>query len=272
VPIPVRDTDPEWVRAIHSVEYIHRFEAACRSGLPYLDTPDCAICPQSYAVALLAAGACTGAVDAVLNGQVRKAFCAVRPPGHHAEYDAALGFCFLNNTAIAAHYARRHYGVQRLLIFDWDVHHGNGTQHAFEADADVFVCSIHQDPQTLYPGTGYATETGVGPGQGATLNLPMPAGSGDEDYRRMLDTHFVPAAKAFKPELVLLSTGFDPHADDPLAAIRLTDEGFAWMGRMICDLADQFASGRLISILEGGYNLDVLRRCVSAHIAILDGR
>jgi acetoin utilization deacetylase AcuC-like enzyme len=269
--LPVRPIEREWVLEIHSPEYVRRLEAACQDGLPYLDTPDCAICRDSYRVALLAAGAAAAAIDAVMARQVRRAFCAVRPPGHHAEHDAAMGFCLLNNIAIAANYARRRHGLRRVLIFDWDVHHGNGTQHAFEADADVFFCSIHQDPRALYPGTGYAAERGIGPGEGATLNLPMPAGSGDDDYRRILQGQFLPAAEAFEPELVLLSAGFDGHADDPLASIRLSDEGFAWMGRMIRGLADRFASGRLVSILEGGYNLDVLRRCVAQHVAILEG-
>ena len=271
LPLPVMPVDAKWVLAVHSQQYLRRLELACQEGLPYMDTPDCAICPDSYRIALLAAGACTGAIDAVMQGRVRRAFCAVRPPGHHAEYDVAMGFCFLNNVAIAANYARLHYGVSRVLIFDWDVHHGNGTQHAFEADGDVFFCSIHQDPRTLYPGTGYATEVGVGPGEGTTLNLPMPAGSSDDDYRRVLETTFLPAAEAFAPDLVLVSAGFDPHVDDPLASIHLGDSCFAWMGRMVCDLADRFAAGRLVSILEGGYNLDVLRRCAAEHVAILEG-
>jgi acetoin utilization deacetylase AcuC-like enzyme len=263
--LPVAAVEKKWALTVHSQQYLHRLESACRDGLPYMDTPDCGICPDTYRVALLAAGACTAAVDAVMQGRVQRAFCAVRPPGHHAEYDVAMGFCFLNNIAIAANYARLRYGVGRVLIFDWDVHHGNGTQHAFEADADVFFCSIHQDPRTLYPGTGYATENGAG----TTLNLPMPAGSKDDDYRQALETKFMPAAEAFEPELVLLSTGFDAHVDDPLAAIHLSDNCFAWMGEMVCGLADRFAGGRLVSILEGGYNLDVLRRCAAEHVAIL---
>ncbi len=271
-PLAVRPVEPRWVLAIHSPQYLRRLEHACEAGLPYLDTPDCAICADTHRIALLAAGACTSAVDAVVAGAVQRAFCAVRPPGHHAEHDAALGFCLLNNIAIAAGYARGQHGLRRVLILDWDVHHGNGTQHAFEADPDVFVCSIHQDPRTLYPGTGYATETGVGPGKGATLNLPMPAGSSDADYREALTDAFLPAAEAFRPDLVMVSAGFDPHGEDPLASIRLSDAGFAWMGRMACDLADRFAGGRLVSILEGGYNLDVLRRCAAEHVAILAGR
>ncbi len=272
VPLAVPPVEQRWVLAVHSPQYLHRLQQACQDGLPYLDTPDCGICADTCRIALLAAGACTSAVDAVITGAVQRAFCAVRPPGHHAEHDVALGFCFMNNVAIAANYARMRHGVRRVLILDWDVHHGNGTQHAFEADPDVFVCSIHQDPRTLYPGTGYATETGVGRGAGATLNLPMPAGSGDAEYREALTEAFLPAAEAFRPELVLVSAGFDPHGEDPLASIQLSDAAFAWMGRMVCDLADRFAAGRLVSVLEGGYNLDVLRRCVAEHVAILSRR
>lgn len=272
VPLPVEPAALRWVQTVHSPQYVRRFEQACRERLPYLDTPECSISEDSYRAALLAVGACTGAVDAVMGNRMRRAFCAVRPPGHHAEYDAAMGFCYLNNIAIAANYARLRHGVRRVLIFDWDVHHGNGTQHAFEADPDVFFCSIHQDPRTLYPGTGYATECGVGSGNGFTLNLPMPAGSSDAEYRQVLTEQFLPAAEAFMPELVLLSVGFDAHRDDPLASMHLEDETFAWMGRTLCELADRHAAGRLVSILEGGYNLDVLKRCVTEHVAILADR
>jgi len=270
-PIPARPVERNWLLAAHSEEYLDRLERACKEGLPYIDVPDSAICPESYDVARLAVGACLCAVDAVMTGEVQRAFCAVRPPGHHAEYDASMGFCLLNNVVIATQYARHRHGVRRVLIFDFDVHHGNGTQHAFEADPDVFYCSIHQDPRTCYPGTGYADQRGIGPATGTTLNLPMPAGSRDEDYRRVLAQAFLPAAEAFEPELVFVSAGFDAHAEDPLASIELSDAAFAWMSGQICDLADRFAGGRLVSILEGGYNLAVLQRCVAEHVAILAG-
>jgi len=270
--IEPRPADLRWVLTAHSQQYVRRLQRACQDRLPYLDTPDCVICHESFEAALLAAGAGIAAVDAVMAGRVHNAFCAVRPPGHHAEYDAAMGFCLLNNVAIAANYLRLNYGIRRVLILDWDVHHGNGTQHAFEDDPDVFFCSIHQDPRTLYPGTGYAAETGTDRGRGTTLNLPMPAGSRDDDYRRTLEERFVPAATAFGPEFVFVSTGFDPHAQDPLASMQLTDTAFAWMGHMICDIASRYAAGRLVSILEGGYNLEVLARCVPEHLQILIGR
>ncbi len=269
VPIDAQPVDPRWAQMVHSPQYLARLEEACRRGLPYIDTPECGIVPASYDIALLAAGACTAAVDAVMRGDLQRAFCAVRPPGHHAMYDVSTGFCLLNNIAIAGHYARRAYGLERVLIFDWDVHHGNGTQQAFEPDGEVLLCSIHQDPRTLYPGTGYATEVAVEPGRGGILNLPMPAGSGDDDYRRVLEREFLPVAEAYEPQLVLVSAGFDAHRDDPLAMMDLTDDGFAWMGRMACDLADRFAGGRLIAVLEGGYNLPVLRRCVPQMVATL---
>lgn len=264
--------DLRWVLTAHSEQYVRRLQRACREGLPYLDTPDCMISLKSWNAAVRAAGAGLAAVDAIMAGQVRNAFCAVRPPGHHAEYDAAMGFCLLNNVAIAANYVRLRHGVSRVLIFDWDVHHGNGTQHRFEDDPNVLFCSIHQDPHTLYPGTGYASEVGTGEGAQTTLNLPMPAGSSDDDYQRILQDRFLPAAEAFRPEFIFVSTGFDPHVDDPLASMALTDAGFAWMGRMILDLADRFCNGRLVSILEGGYNLEVLQRCVPEHLSILEAR
>lgn len=272
VRITPEPADLQWVLTAHSEQYVRRLQRACEDGVAYIDTPDCAICPRSFEAALLAAGAGIAAVDAVMAGQVQRAFCAIRPPGHHAEYDAAMGFCLLNNMAIAANYLRLRYGVNRVLILDWDVHHGNGTQHRFEEDPSVFVCSIHQDPQTLYPGTGLASEIGTGKGKGATLNLPMPAGSGDEQYCRELKEKFLPVAQSFSPEFVLVSAGFDAHTDDPLARMELSDDAFAWMSRMVCDLADQVCAGRLVSILEGGYNLEVLRRCVPEHLRIFEER
>jgi len=269
VHIRPRPAERRWLLTAHSGQYLQRLEAACRRGLPYIDVPDSQICRDSYEVAVLAAGAGIAGVDAVMSGQVRRAFCAVRPPGHHAEYDASLGFCLLNNVVIAVNYLRETYGVQRILILDWDVHHGNGTQHAFESDPDVFYCSIHQDPRTCYPGTGYAAERGTGPGLGTTLNLPMAAGSSDAEYRKRLESEFLPAAEKFRPQFVFVSVGFDPHRDDSLAAIELSDDGFDWMTQMICDLADRFADGRLVSILEGGYNLSVLHRCAAKHVEIM---
>ncbi len=270
VHITPEPADLRWVLTAHSEAYVKRLQRACETGMPCLDTPDCAISADSFEIAMLAAGAGIAAVDAVMQGEVRRAFCAVRPPGHHAEYDAAMGFCLLNNVAIATNYLRSRHGIRRILIFDWDVHHGNGTQHCFENDGDVFFGSIHQDPRTIFPGTGYPGETGHGEGQGTTLNLPMPSGSDDAAYQKVLEERFLPAAEAFCPEFIFLSAGFDGHRDETLAAMGLSDEVFVWMGTMIRDLADRHCAGRLVSILEGGYNLQVLQRCVPRHVSILD--
>lgn len=267
---PAAPADLDSIRTLHDTDYLRRFERACASGEPMLDTPDCPICPRTFETARLAAGAVLAALDAVLDGRCANAFCAVRPPGHHAERNRAMGFCFLNNVALAATRLRRR-GVERVLILDFDVHHGNGTQHAFEDDPTVFFCSIHEDPRYLYPGTGFADEVGTGPGRGATLNLPMPPHAGDADYRDALKTRFLPAARSFHPHFVLVSAGFDAHADDPIAHMRLTADGFAWITVCARQLADEYCGGRLVSVLEGGYNLSALRECVCAHLHVLAG-
>lgn len=261
-PSPV---DMEWVEKVHDVGYIDRFRAACERGSAFIDTTDCPICPASFKAARIAAGAAVTGVDAVMRGHDH-AFVAVRPPGHHAERDHAMGFCFFNNIAIAAEYARARHGLSRIAILDWDVHHGNGTQHRFETDPDVFFCSIHEHPATLYPGTGYESERGVGDGEGATLNLAMPAGSRDEDYRRAFEQRVLPAIDAFRPQLLLLSSGFDAHHADPLAHIELSTDMFGWMTQRVLELARAHCGGRLVSILEGGYNLSALADSVEAHV------
>jgi acetoin utilization deacetylase AcuC-like enzyme len=220
---------------------------------------------------LLAAGGAVAAVDAIMDGQVRNVFCAVRPPGHHAERALAMGFCYFNNVAIAAEHLRARYGLRRLAILDWDVHHGNGTQHIFEDDPDLLFCDIHQHPDTLYPGTGFEWEKGAGPGVGATLNIPLMPGSGDADYRWAFDNRIVPAIDAFKPEFLLISAGFDAHRDDPLADIELSTGMFAWMTMQALNLAERHCEGRLVSLLEGGYEPAVLAECIRAHLGALAG-
>lgn len=258
-----------WVERLHDPDYIRRFKEACEQGRQVLDTQDCGICPESYDIALLAAGGVMAAVDAVMAGQVETAFCAVRPPGHHAERDRAMGFCFFNNVALGALYLLENFGLDRVAIVDWDVHHGNGTQHLFEADPRVFYLSLHEDPQYCYPGTGYGREEGKGPGKGFTLNLPLPPRSGDEEYLEALNNVALPRLVQFAPQFVLVSAGFDAHSKDQLAHMRLTSSAYRQMGRLVLDLARETAGGRLIIVLEGGYNLEVLEECVEDQLRLL---
>ena len=258
-----------WVERLHDPDYIKRFQAACDKGGQIFMVQDCGICRESYQIALLAVGGVMLAVEAVMGGQVDNAFCAVRPPGHHAERDRAMGFCFFNNVALGAVYALENFGLERVAIIDWDVHHGNGTQHLFEADPRVFYVSLHEDPQHCYPGTGYRREEGKGAGQGFTLNLPLPPHSDDSDYLTALKKEALPRLQAFAPQFVFISAGFDAHVNDPLAHMNLTGEGYREMGRLLLDLAQETAGGRLVTVLEGGYNLEVLEECVEDHLRLL---
>ncbi len=259
----------EWVERLHTPDYIKRFKEACEQGRQIFMSQDCGICPDSYRTALLAVGGVMLAVDAVMEGQVDNAFCAVRPPGHHAERDRAMGFCFFNNVALGAVYALEHFGLERVAIIDWDVHHGNGTQHLFEEDPRVFYVSLHEDPQHCYPGTGYRREEGKGPGQGFTLNLPLRPHSDDSDYLTALKKEALPRLQAFAPQFVFISAGFDAHVNDPLAHMNMTREGYREMGQLLMDLAQETAGGRLVTVLEGGYNLEVLEECVEDHVRLL---
>jgi acetoin utilization deacetylase AcuC-like enzyme len=261
----------EWVERLHDPDYIQRFKVACEQGKSIFEVQDCGICRDSYQVALLAVGGVMLAVESVMGDKVENAFCAVRPPGHHAERNRAMGFCFFNNVAIGAVYALENFGLERVAIIDWDVHHGNGTQHLFEEDPRVFYVSLHEDPQHCYPGTGYRREEGKGAGKGFTLNLPFPPLSGDDDYMEALTSEALPRLQEFAPQMVFISAGFDAHSKDPLAHMHLSREGYRKMGRLIQDLAQETAGGRLITVLEGGYNLEVLAECVEDHIRMLMG-
>jgi len=265
--IEPRKAEDEWIRLVHQPEYVERLNReAPTSGRVSLDA-DTSLSPGSLTAAYLAAGGVLAGVDAIMAGQVQQVFCAVRPPGHHAEAGRAMGFCLFNNVAIAARYAQKRYGLQRVLIVDWDVHHGNGTQHSFETDPTVFFFSTHQYPH--YPGTGRATESGVGPGEGSTINVPMEAGEGDDDYRAVFQKVLIPAADAFKPELVIISAGFDAHRDDPLASMGLTEDGYEELTSIVAGIAQRHCRGRLLSSLEGGYNLTALAASVERHIRAL---
>ena len=258
------DTDPEaWVASVHHLEHIKLVQATSQHNRVALD-PDTMVCRDSYAAALKAVAGTLGAADAVLQGQVSQAFCAVRPPGHHATARRAMGFCLFNNVAILARYLQRHHGLDNILIIDWDVHHGNGTQHIFEADPSVLYFSTHQYP--FYPGTGATTETGQGRGQGFTMNVPLPAGTGDATYIAVFEQQLLPRALAYRPDCVLISAGFDAHYADPLAQMQVTEEGYRRLTQVVKEIAATCCQQRLISVLEGGYNLAALARSVQVHI------
>ena len=267
--ITPRLAERQWIELIHRASYVESLERRSPvSGYASLD-PDTSMSPGTLDAAYLATGGALAAVDAIMNGDIDQAFCAVRPPGHHAEADRAMGFCFFNSVAIAARYIQQHYGLQRVLIVDWDVHHGNGTQHAFYDDASVLFFSTHQFP--YYPGTGGAMEIGEGKGKGLTINVPLSGGQGDDEYREVFQKVLVPAADAFQPEFVLLSSGFDAHRNDPLASMDLTEEGYGELTSMVASIAKNFSSGRILACLEGGYHLQALAGSVDQHLqALLD--
>lgn len=263
-PTPV---DPEAVLRVHSEAHLQRVDAARGQHLRF--DPDTVASPASIDAARLAAGAAVDAVDAVLDGRARNAFAFSRPPGHHAEPERAMGFCFLNNIAIAAEHALTRPDIERVLVVDWDVHHGNGTQAAFYGRRDVLFASTHQFP--FYPGTGALREDGSGEGQGYTLNVPLPGGSTDGDYRRLFTDLLAPAVQRFDPDLVLVSAGFDAHGRDPLGGMALSHEGFADLCGTMKALADAHADGRLVLVLEGGYDLQGLADSAHACVEVLAG-
>ncbi|MHC4789216.1 MAG: histone deacetylase family protein, partial [Planctomycetota bacterium] len=263
-----RPASPDEILRVHTPAHLKLIgEAAGRAPLR-LDA-DTYVSPQSCDVALLAAGATIDLARAVARGEIRSGFAAVRPPGHHAEAGRAMGFCLFNNVAVAARALRAEDGVERVLILDWDVHHGNGTQHFFEEDPSVLYVSFHQFP--FYPGTGDFAEAGRGKGLGATLNVPLPAGCGDLEYEGVARRLLVPAARHFRPEMILVSSGFDAHRDDPLGGMAVSREGFRSLARVVRALADDLCAGRLACVLEGGYADSGLREGTAALLdALLD--
>jgi len=254
------------IQRLHQQHYVDRLFEAAGTGQAYIDSPDSAICPDSPAIAQLAVGAAHRAVDAVASGEVQQAFCAVRPPGHHAEADHSMGFCLFNNVALAAERLIRRHGYQRVAIVDFDVHHGNGTQHLFEDRADILFISLHQDPRTLFPGTGFASERGKGAGEGYTLNLPMEPGSGDQTYLETMREQLAPALTAFQPDFLLVSAGFDAAEADPLANMAVSADGFDGIARFLEDQARRLCGGRLVSTLEGGYDLGALKEGIKRYV------
>ena len=267
--ISAQRADMNWIREVHSDNYIRRFEEVCLSGNPFLDHQDNQMCVDTYDTALLAVGGVLEAVRQVMSGDIDNAFCAVRPPGHHAERDQAMGFCYFNNVAIAARYVQKQWDIERVAIIDFDVHHGNGTQHIFEHDDSVFYYSIHEHPSFAYPGTGREFEQGQGPGYGFTKNSPVLPGQSDEEYRAFFESDLMPSFEQFKPQVLLVSIGFDAHEDDDMADISVTTEGYTLMMNTAMQLAAQYCDGRLISILEGGYCLKKLPELGANHVRVL---
>jgi acetoin utilization deacetylase AcuC-like enzyme len=270
--IPLRKATRDELMFVHSgayVDTVHR-EIAALEGAPYLrdlSTGDTVVGQRSLDVALQAVGGVLNAVDAVIARKATNAFCAVRPPGHHATPSRGMGFCLFNNVAIAARHAQKKHGLARVMIADWDVHHGNGTQDTFYTDGSVFFFSTHQSP--WYPGTGHAGETGEGKGEGKILNCPFPAGAGAEQIVTAFRVKLAGAMKEFKPDLVILSAGFDSRTGDPLGRFHLTDSDFAELTRIAMEIAERYAGGRLVAVLEGGYSLEGLSSAVLAHVSAL---
>jgi acetoin utilization deacetylase AcuC-like enzyme len=259
-------TDDE-LASVHAREYLEIVKRDIARGAHVLSTGDTDIMPRSLEVALRAAGGVLNAVDAVFNKKVKNAFCAVRPPGHHATPTRGMGFCLFNNVALAARYAQRRHGAERVLIVDWDVHHGNGTQDCFWRDGSVLFFSTHQYP--WYPGTGAADERGEGKGKGLIVNCPFDAGAGRKEIYGAFRERLLPSADAFRPDFVLISAGFDSREGDPLGRFRLTDPDFQDLTRLLLDIAEKHSGGRLVSVLEGGYNLVGLGAAVEAHVETL---
>jgi acetoin utilization deacetylase AcuC-like enzyme len=248
----------------HSATYLDLVKREVAEHRDVLSTGDAEISPASLDVARWACGGGMAAVDAVMAGKVDNAFVACRPPGHHAERDKGMGFCLFNNVAIAARYAQRKHGIKRVLIIDWDIHHGNGTQNIFYEDTSVFYCSIHQSP--WYPGTGMKTEEGLGPARGTTLNFPLPAGSKLRRFQNAINVELGRRMQQFRPEFVLISAGFDAHDLDELGQFHLSGSDYLELTRMVCKLAQRYASNRVVSMLEGGYTIPALTDGVTHHI------
>ena len=267
--IQASKADLKWIETVHDNNYIQRFKATCLSGKTMFDYPDNQMCTATFETALLAVGGILDTAQLIMSGELDNAFCAVRPPGHHAEHDKAMGFCYFNNVAIAARYLQMEWGIQRVGIVDFDVHHGNGTHHIFEQDPSVFYYSMHEHPSFAYPGTGHVFEKGSGAGVGVTRNYPVLPGQGDKEYKHIIEYDFSHTFDRFEPEVILVSAGFDAHVDDDMSGINLSTEGFSWMMEEIVKMAEIHAKGRLISVLEGGYCLKRLPELAKNHVNIL---
>lgn len=261
--IPGRDATEDEIAFIHDRDYIQRIKNTDGAELVALDL-DTSANAYTWKAAIRAAGGFLSCVESVHKGECRNSFAFVRPPGHHAERGRAMGFCIFNNVAIGAEWLSKVAGAARIAIVDFDIHHGNGTQHSFYKRGDVFFASCHRYP--FYPGTGSEEEKGEGEGRGATLNVPLPAGAGDDEYKRAIGDTIIPAVEKFSPQYILVSAGFDSHLKDPLGGMRVTTEGYRWIMRSLVELADHVCKGRMACTLEGGYDLSALRECVEAQL------
>lgn len=268
VKVEPRRADQEELSWNHSEEYIKRVAATAGKASSYLD-PDTRTSEKSYDVALLAVGGVFALMDVLLDKKISNGFALVRPPGHHAEVDRAMGFCLFNNVALGAHYLIKRYGLKRVLIVDWDIHHGNGTQHSFYDRSDVLYFSTHQFP--YYPGTGNFNEIGSGEGAGYTVNIPLAGGQGESEYIAIFQNILRPIALEYKPEMVLVSAGFDIYHRDPLGTMQITEKGFARLTHILMDLADLCCQGRLLLVLEGGYNVMGQKESIRAVLNVLTG-
>ena len=262
-PTPAKRAD---IEAIHGKDYVRLIEATAAHDVYALDG-DTITCRDSFNVSVLAVGGLLHLIDAIAAKEIQNGFALVRPPGHHALRNRAMGFCLFNTIAIAAEYVKRAHGAKKVMIMDWDVHHGNGTQDAFYDDPSVLFISTHQYP--FYPGSGAVNEVGVGAGEGFTLNIPLPAGCADAEYLQVFQEIIVPAAERFQPDWILVSAGFDPHRRDPLAGMGVTEAGFAAMARQLLALADKFTGARIAFLLEGGYDLAGLKNSVAAVLNVM---
>ena len=258
VPEPI---DPQWLKLAHTADHLRRLAVPVPAGTFRHIDPDTCMNAQTHEAILLASGAVVQAIDAVMAGQTRHAFCAVRPPGHHAERGVAMGFCFVNHIAVGALYARQQYALERIAVIDFDVHHGNGTEDILANEEGLLMVSLFQ--QGIYPGSGNRPK---GPNM---VNVALPAGAGSREIHAMLEETWIPTLNAFEPQLLLISAGFDAHRDDPLAGLTFTEADYAFITEALVAVADKFCPGRIVSSLEGGYNLDALGRSVAAHIARL---
>ena len=257
------------IGSVHDRTYRHKVKELCRQGINRIgnSTP---VCRKSYHAALVSAGGALAATGAVMSGRYRRALAMIRPPGHHAKKDLAMGFCIFNNAALAATHARSQYGLDRILVIDWDAHHGNGVEHIFYKDPGVLYFSVHRD--YAYPVTGWAEKVGEGPGKGYNINVPLPLKSGDADYREVWNRILVPVAAAFKPQLVVVCAGFDAHTGDPLGGMNVTDNGFSWLFREVAGISEKYCGGKIVATLEGGYKPGILGRNLVELVNVWSGR